>query len=275
MPMNQIGMNQMQMNPIGINNQLNQFNQLDMDNTTMNIRNIVQPYEKKIKELEEIIRQKDFEITVLNQKLNNLNSNINSINNINLMNMNINPMMPNINIPIPQIPQMPLQQIENKDNELNLKIISGNDEFMIKCLKSDKIKIIREKCHIKEGLLIYNYIVLYEELTFKDYEEYGIMKSPIIIAESVSVQNIVFKVASGLILGMPLNNDCPINIALMNYIIINENPFELFKIFNGQINIRFNYNGNLLSIKDKTPIKFIFNGNSNPNVLVTRCNFSN
>ena len=47
MPMNQIGMNQLQMNQIGINNQPNQFNQLDMDNTTMNIRNIVQPYEKK------------------------------------------------------------------------------------------------------------------------------------------------------------------------------------------------------------------------------------
>ena len=58
-----------------------------MNNTTLNIKNIVQPYENKIKELEEIIRQKNFEITVLKQKLNKNN---------NLMNMNINPINPMI-----------------------------------------------------------------------------------------------------------------------------------------------------------------------------------
>jgi hypothetical protein len=79
MLMNQMGINQMMMNQMGLNpmlikNQPNQINPIGMDNTTLNIKNIVQPYENKIKELEEIIRQKDFEITVLKQKLNNNNS---------------------------------------------------------------------------------------------------------------------------------------------------------------------------------------------------------
>ena len=80
--MNQIGMNQMGMNFMMMNN-----NAMNMDNTTLNVKKIVQPYENKIKELEEIIRQKNFEITVLKQKLNKNN---------NLMNMNINPINPMI-----------------------------------------------------------------------------------------------------------------------------------------------------------------------------------
>jgi len=52
--MNPVIMNQMPMNQMDINNQFNQMNYIDMDNTTLNIRNIVQPYEKKIKELEEL-----------------------------------------------------------------------------------------------------------------------------------------------------------------------------------------------------------------------------
>ena len=87
MGINQIGMNLMGINGMGMNNQFNQINAIDMNNTTLNIKNIVQPYENKIKELEEIIRQKDFEITVLKQKLNKNN---------NLMNMNINPINPMI-----------------------------------------------------------------------------------------------------------------------------------------------------------------------------------
>ena len=46
MLINQIGMNPMQVNPMGINNNINQMN---MDNTAMNIKSIIQPYENKIK----------------------------------------------------------------------------------------------------------------------------------------------------------------------------------------------------------------------------------
>ena len=264
MLMNQMGMNPMQVNPMGINNNINQMN---MDNTAMNIKSIVQPYENKIKELEEIIRQKDFEITVLKQKLNNQNSNIN---NINFMNMNLNQMMPNPNI---QIPQMPLQQIENKDNEFNVKVISGNDFYMIKCFKSDKISIIREKCNINEGSLIYNYIILEENLAFKDYEDHGITKFPVIIVKSVIGHNIIFKETSGFKINFPLCEDCPLNAALINFLIIANNPFELFKNLDSEGNTTFLYNANKLNIRDKTPIKKFFMDNKYP-IITVNSNFN-
>ena len=99
MGMNNFGINPMLMNPLGINqigminNQQYFMNGINMDETAQNIKNIIQPYENKIRELEEIIRQKDFEIILLKQKLNN---NIPNMQNINFMNMN--PMMMNMNM---------------------------------------------------------------------------------------------------------------------------------------------------------------------------------
>jgi len=84
--MNPIDMNPMQMNDVGMMGMNNQT--ILMDQTAMNIKNIIQPYENKIRELEKIIMQKDFEITVLKQKLNKNSNNANF--------MNMNPMM---NIP--------------------------------------------------------------------------------------------------------------------------------------------------------------------------------
>ena len=43
-----------------------------MDQNAMNIKNIVESYQKKIKELEEIIRRKDSEISILKNKILNL-----------------------------------------------------------------------------------------------------------------------------------------------------------------------------------------------------------
>ena len=48
--MNNMGMNPMMMNNIGINNQSN-----IIDENALRIKNIIQPYENKIKELEEIL----------------------------------------------------------------------------------------------------------------------------------------------------------------------------------------------------------------------------
>ena len=71
--MNNFGMNPMNMNPLLMNNANNIGMNIQpnlMDNTALNIKSIIQPYENKIRELEEIIKQKDFEIIVLKQKLN-------------------------------------------------------------------------------------------------------------------------------------------------------------------------------------------------------------
>ena len=143
--------NQMEMNypMIGMNIQQNKMNGMMMNETAQNIRNIIQPYENKIRELEEIIKQKDFEIIVLKQKLNY--NNISNINNINpmMINMNMNPfniMMGNMN-----------QQKENKEKEIYLAIISENKSELIKCFKEDKVSLLNEKYNLNEGILTFNY----------------------------------------------------------------------------------------------------------------------
>ena len=60
-----------------------------MDNTAMKIKAIIDPYEKKIIDLEKIIRQKDFEILVLKEKLNTYKNTQMNINN-NQMGMGMN-----------------------------------------------------------------------------------------------------------------------------------------------------------------------------------------
>ena len=52
MIINPIGFNQMGINPISINNQMNQ---MGMDQTTMDIKNIVKPYEDKIKAVQRVL----------------------------------------------------------------------------------------------------------------------------------------------------------------------------------------------------------------------------
>ena len=56
MNMNNMMMNNM--NPMGMNIQPNLMNEIPMDETAQNIKSIIQPYENKIRELEEIILQK-------------------------------------------------------------------------------------------------------------------------------------------------------------------------------------------------------------------------
>ena len=100
--MNPMGMNPMFMNPMLMNNfgMMGMNNQQNlMDENAIRIKNIIQPYENKIKELEEIIRQKDFEIALLKDKLNNNGINIQSQNIININPMNqMNMMMENLNV---------------------------------------------------------------------------------------------------------------------------------------------------------------------------------
>ena len=87
--MNNNGMNPMNMNfPLINNNAMNPLimnnnmigingNQQNlMDENAIRIKNIIQPYENKIKELEEIIRQKDFEIALLKDRLNIIKNNL-------------------------------------------------------------------------------------------------------------------------------------------------------------------------------------------------------
>ena len=66
---------------MGMNNPMMGMNNGMNDDTSSRIKSIIEPYEKKIKDLEEQIRQKDFEIAVLKEKLNkSVNNNIQPMN---------------------------------------------------------------------------------------------------------------------------------------------------------------------------------------------------
>ena len=118
--MNTMGMNNLGMNKMGMNIQPNLMNEITMDETAQNIKSIIQPYENKIRELEEIIKQKDFEITVLKQKLKNVNKSDNfmNMNQMNMMNMNMN--------------QNPMNLMNINPNPQNLMVNNNNYQLIDK-----------------------------------------------------------------------------------------------------------------------------------------------
>ena len=179
---NIIGMNNIGMNPLGFNNQQNLMNGMQMGATAINIKNIIQPYENKIKELEEIIKQKDFEITVLKQKLNNYKYNSMNMNfpinmmssNNNLMNMKNNSMNM-MNSSMNMIFQNINRNFEYIGKELKLKVKYNDNNFEIICYEKDKVNVLRKKFNYDIGNndFVSNYKWLCPELTF---EENGIHK---------------------------------------------------------------------------------------------------
>ena len=179
-------MGNMNMNPIGMNNQL--MTNFAMDDTAMKIKAIIDPYEKKISELEKIIKQKDFEILVLKEKLNkyknnqmNMNMNNNQMmmnnqngmnNQININNMNMmNPKMMNnnanwmnyynnnnnmMNLPIPY-----LNINQNKLNPPlpNMKVTFNyeGEDYYEPCNFDEKTKIVCGRFCKKFGINYKNY----------------------------------------------------------------------------------------------------------------------
>ena len=249
--MNPNGMNQMGMNFMMMNNN----NAMNMDNTTLNIKNIVQPYENKIKELEEIIRQKNFEITVLKQKLNKNN---------NLMNMNINPINPKIynqNTNQFMVFENNNQQIEDKGNQMKLTIKSENQEFKIECFSNDKISSICEKYNIK-GFLTYNFKLLERNSSISDNKisNYSVIKNV------SQIKNVIFKTTNGKIRNLQLTNDCPVGLALIYYM-IEYNPLYILFCINYRNNNSFWFDGYKLKIQDETPIEKALN-KANPTISV-------
>jgi len=252
--MNQIRTNQIGNNPIGINNQPNEINQIGMDNTTLNIKNIVQPYENKIKELQEIIRQKDFEITVLKQKLNNNSSKNNFMNeNPIIMNQKLNPML----------------MLDNKGRKLLITIKTKNIEFHNECFEGDRVSKLYEKNNITSGWLIYNYKVLDINSTLK---ENGFEDFSIIFLKNDSM-NIIFRDNRGKNISLSLSKDCPLELAFIYYLIKSNYILYLFSILSGKNELAFLYNAKKMNFTDIRPIEIIFKGSANPVITVSFSNF--
>ena len=122
--MNQMGMG---INPIGMNSI-----GMNLDQTAQNIKEIIQPYENKIRELEEIIKQKDFEITVLKQKLKNFNANQININQMNML--------------------MSVMNLQEKGKEISVGLkIQDNKIIYAKCFEKEKASILREKLNLNDS----------------------------------------------------------------------------------------------------------------------------
>ena len=140
-----MGMNQMGMgiNPIGMNSI-----GMNLDQTAQNIKEIIQPYENKIRELEEIIKQKDFEITVLKQKLKNSNANQININQMNMMDLNKMNMM-NLN-QMNMLMSVMNPQEKGKEISVGLKI-QDNKIIYAKCFEKEKASILREKLNLNDS----------------------------------------------------------------------------------------------------------------------------
>ena len=140
--MNNQMMGNMNMNLMGMNSQL-MTNYL-MDDTAMKIKAIIDPYEQKIIKLEKIIREKDFEITVLKQKIYKYKNNQININMNNQMNMmdqiNMNNQMNMMN-QINMMNQMNMGWMDNynMNNNMNMNFLPQNlDNQIMNNMMKDK-----------------------------------------------------------------------------------------------------------------------------------------
>ena len=255
MGINQMMMNQMGLNPMLINNQPNQINPIGMDNTTLNIKNLVQPYENKIKELEEIIRQKDFEITILKHKLNNNNKNNNF--------MNINPMIFNQNMNPMMMMENKFEELEYKGEEIQITVKSQDEEFKIKCLTTDKISSLKKNYNIKaKGGLTYNHKLINGNLSLV---EAGITNDSIIHIKPI-IMNVTFRNTNGMTNNLCLSNDCPIGLALIYYLM--EYPLCLWSFVRKTMGVSFVFNAQTLDVNDETIIFKALKELNNPKITV-------
>ena len=266
-----MGMN----NPMmGMNNQMN-------DDITTRIKTIVEPYEKKIKELEEQIRQKDFEIAVLKEKCyqaekNNINNNFQGINPFQIpMGMN------NIDIGLGMPPMVNMNN-NNEYSDIITLIFRGINDIKIiqKCFIDDEFGFVQKKILKKinnpsDIKFIFNAKNTIPNLTVS---ELGMTDNANIFMVKVKKSNnnsntsnislksqesssfkirIMFKTSQGSLLNIPFDNEISIGSALQKYL-IRVNREDLIK--SNQEKITFIYNASRLSINDNRRLKDIILG---------------
>ena len=263
--MNNFAMNPMGFNPIPINNMgminMNRMNNMmnNMQNlndeNVLRIKNIIQPYENKIKELEEIIRQKDFEIAVLKDKLNNNNKafNFQNQNIINFAQMNM--MIQNQN-----------QEIYNKGRQINVFYDIFNQSKSFICYENEMTyklfdRILNSRAEVNYNLYKFNCEGKNLE-PFLTVKENGLFNGCKIKVNPV--KNCVFN-------GNQMHDS--LNIVLdENYPIKKAIKYYLLRIGQKGCYNKFNFFctniGSSLNIEDKTPIKEKFGFLHNINIRV-------
>ena len=224
-----------------MNNMLNNPSQINlMAQPAINVKSIIQPYEKKIKELEEIIKKKNIEITALTQKLNIYEKNGIIFN---------RPILNNsINIP----------QNINKNDEISIAIQFNIKN--IKCSKKQIASVIEDKLDLKNINLTFNY----KPISFNEtIEENGIYEGSIINITN-QIYNIDFMRGENHCL-INLDGECPFKVAVVSYCEKAKDPKLYYKALKNKITFLYIHRLNIL---DETPIKDIFRGYFNPRIYV-------
>ena len=201
----------------------------------MNIKNIIEPYEKRIKELEETIRKKDFEIAVLKQKIFNINkSQKNKTENIN-----------------------------NNYNSEKINVIFINHENhqkTISCSQYEKTKKLFER-YLNDSLYEIRELIFSCDNNimrpFKILKENGIYNNSIIQVQPKKLMSLVFE-RNGDILGLNFDENISVGMAFIYYLIETEDEKSIIELINNEHSISFIHNNNKYSIRDKSCIKNIF-----------------
>ena len=270
---NMMGMNKQGMglnnNIMGNNNQMN-------DNISTRIKIIVEPYEKKIKELEEQLRQKDFEIAVLKEKCfqaenNSFKNNAPGINPMQMgMGMGMGFVMPQ--------PMANMNNINIEPDVINLSFKgAGGENWIInqKCFIDEEFGCIKKRVLKKLNYpsdiqikFIFNAKNVNEKLTISELGMANNSNIMVINATGIGQNNaiislrnedkvedkitLVFKTSPGLTKLISLDSNISVGLAMRKFLLLMGKE-EL--IDSKEEKIVFLYNANKLSINDKKSLK--------------------
>ena len=227
-PMNSL--NNMPPNNLAMNNII--MNNMPMNNIPMNNQqNLIEFYQNQIKQLEEIIRQKELQITYLKNLLN-----MNGVNYQYQNFMNINPIGVMNNLPV-------------KKKEVVVTFIDGNRNEKYKCFENDVTYKLFEKINLFPNYNLIKYTCNGKKLhLFLTLKENGIKDGSII--EVGKTRTIFFNGYKERIC-INIDEDYPLKKAIKLYLlkIGEENYSDEFK---------FLFNSKVYNIRNKTPIKDIF-----------------
>ena len=284
----------MNMNPNNMNFQMGMQNQM-MDDISPRIKIIVEPYEKKIKELEEQLRNKEFEIVVLKEKLfrienNKFSNNFPGFNNIdNPFNMGNMGMPMQMGVPMGQNMGMNMHQ----DNDLiNLIFSFGNimkeeesQKIILKCLIDEQFESIKNRV-IKKLNLIGDYKFIYNSKKTNPKltaSELGMINNAMIFIiggeiskEKKNIQNqeenitdkitIIFNSTQGVTHSVNCDKNISIGLAIKKY--LNKIGMDNDLIESNESKLQFLYNASKYTTKDKISLQSLFRNINRPKIVV-------
>ena len=174
------------------------------------------------------------------------------MNMVNIMDMNnpMNLLMPNFN--------------KHKGKPLHLRVKYENNISDIVCFEFDKASILREKIKTNnaEGAFVYNFRWIDPELSFV---QNGIFDNSIIEIKPIMNLFFDFDIRRST---LQLSNDCPLELAIIYYLISLNNAIILKEVINNSNKIEFKFNAAKLNIKQRTPISKIFVDNDVINLVL-------